>query len=225
MPARSTTLRSLALAAACTASAAGLVGLAAPAGATTSAASAYLSNLNRERAAHGLPALTLRSDLTAIAQRWSNHMAAAHVLAHNPGLARQVTNWQVVGENVGEGPSISALTTAFWNSPEHRSNILDRSYRDVGIGTATSNGVIWITIDFRDPMHAERTVPRRTTSHPTLHIGSRGRAVARVQRKLHVAADGIFGPITRRAVERFQRRHHLRANGVVAARTWRALHL
>jgi peptidoglycan hydrolase-like protein with peptidoglycan-binding domain len=49
--------------------------------------------------------------------------------------------------------------------------------------------------------------------------------VALVQRKLHVAADGIFGPRTKRAVVRFQRAHHLAATGVVGAATWRALHV
>ena len=208
--------------------------MAAPAGASSSYASDYLANLNQERTSHGLAALTMRSDLNAIAQGWAQHMAAAGVLSHNPSLQSRVANWQVVGENVGEGPSISSLTTAFWNSAAHRDNILESRYRDVGIGTASSNGVIWITVDFRDPLHAESssttssvtsgaTVSR--VSHPTLRAGSRGWAVKRVQRRLHVTADGIFGPKTRRAVVWFQRHHHLRANGVVGASTWRALHL
>lgn len=228
-----TTLRVTAALAACAASAAGVVALAAPAGATTPDASAYLAALNNERTSHGLSPLTMRSDLTSVAQGWADHMAAAGVLSHNPRLQSQVSNWQVIGENVGEGPSISSLTTAFWNSAPHRDNILDASYRDVGIGTQTVNGVIWITVDFRDPMHAESSAPTTSSttsgghvavSHPTLHLGSRGNAVRRVQRRLHITADGVFGPKTRRAVIRFQRSHHLRANGVVGPRTWRALH-
>lgn len=236
MAAASPLLRLATVTALCAASAAGLVTLAAPAGAVTSDASAYLTRLNQERTDHGLRALTLRTDLTSVAQRWANHMAAAGTLSHNPSLATQVTNWQVVGENVGEGSSIASLTTAFWNSAPHRDNILDASYRDVGIGTASANGVIWITVDFRDPETAEpastiATRPAATTpvvhhvSHPTLRMGSRGRAVKRVQRRLHVAADGIFGRKTRHAVVRFQHRHHLHANGIVGKRTWKALHV
>jgi lysozyme family protein len=216
-------------------SVAGAVALAAPANAVSSDAATYFNRINAERAAHGLPALTMRSDLNSVAQGWANHMASAQLLSHNPRLASQVANWQAVGENVGEGPAIADLDRAFWNSPEHRANILDRSYRDVGVATAHAGGLIWITIDFRDPMHAESSAtavhPGRTTAarshvaHPTLRVGSRGAAVARVQRTLHVAADGVFGPRTRAAVVRFQRSHHLPATGVVNAATWQALHL
>ena len=58
---------------------------------------------------------------------------------------------------------------------------------------------------------------------PTLERGDRGRAVVRLQRALHLRADGIFGRATARAVRRFQRRHHLHPDGVVGTATWRAL--
>jgi len=222
------------------ASAAGVVATATPANAVSSDAYAYLARINHERHVHGLRALTMRTDLNSIAQRWSNHMAAANLLSHNPRLATQVTNWQIVGENVGEGPDIPSLDSAFWHSPGHRANILTAGYRDVGIATTRANGILWITIDFRKPMHAESTStiasPRTsttsttttttaTTTHRTLRVGSHGADVKRVQRRLHVRADGIFGRITKRAVVRFQRHHHLRATGVVRSATWKALHL
>ena len=206
----------------------GAIALAAPANAVTSDASAYLSRLNAERVNHGLPALTMRSDLNAVAQGWANHMAAANLLSHNPRLTSQVANWQTVGENVGEGPDVASLDTAFWNSPAHRANILDSSYRDIGVATTFANGIVWITVDFRKPMVAESAstvaTARTTTVHRTLRVGSRGHDVARVQRRLHVHADGVFGLRTKRAVSRFQRRHHLRATGVVNHRTWVKLH-
>jgi peptidoglycan hydrolase-like protein with peptidoglycan-binding domain len=204
------------------------IALATPAGAVTSDASAYFARINAERADHGLPALTMRNDLNSVAQGWADHMAAADLLSHNPNLTTAIANWQTVGENVGEGPDVPTLDTAFWNSPEHRANILDSSYKDVGIGTTFANGVLWITVDFRKPMVAESSstvaTARTSTVHRTLRLGSRGHDVARVQRRLHLRADGIFGPRTRRAVARFQRRHHLRATGVVNHRTWVALH-
>jgi len=58
-----------------------------------------------------------------------------------------------------------------------------------------------------------------------LKEGSRGPAVAQLQRKLHVSADGVFGPRTAHAVRRFQRREHLAVDGVVGPRTARALGL
>ena len=48
-------------------------------------------------------------------------------------------------------------------------------------------------------------------------------AVRLLQRRLGVAADGVFGPGTARAVRSFQRAHGLTADGVVGPATWAAL--
>jgi hypothetical protein len=56
-----------------------------------------------------------------------------------------------------------------------------------------------------------------------LKRGSEGPRVAQVQRWLGIAADGIFGPGTRRAVKRFQRGRGLTADGIVGPVTWSAL--
>jgi peptidoglycan hydrolase-like protein with peptidoglycan-binding domain len=53
----------------------------------------------------------------------------------------------------------------------------------------------------------------------TLRKGDRGRAVRKLQRKLGVAADGVFGPQTDRAVKRFQRRNGLTVDGIVGPMT------
>jgi hypothetical protein len=58
---------------------------------------------------------------------------------------------------------------------------------------------------------------------PTLERGDRGPSVRRVQRALHLTADGVFGRDTARAVRRFQRRRGLKPDGVVGPATWRAL--
>jgi resuscitation-promoting factor RpfB len=58
-----------------------------------------------------------------------------------------------------------------------------------------------------------------------LKRGDRGPEVTKVQRKLHAAADGIFGPGTERAVKRFQRRYGISADGVVGTQTRHALGL
>src|SRR3954447_16782848 len=58
----------------------------------------------------------------------------------------------------------------------------------------------------------------------TLKYGMRGTAVKQLQRKLHVRpVSGYFGPKTRASVKRFQRRHHIKAKGVAGPVTLRRL--
>lgn len=69
----------------------------------------------------------------------------------------------------------------------------------------------------------------RPRDHPrTVKVGSRGRAVKRLQRSLHnrdwdIELDGIFGPETERVVKGFQRKHDLEPDGIVGPLTWKKL--
>ncbi|MGZ8284826.1 MAG: peptidoglycan recognition protein family protein [Allosphingosinicella sp.] len=60
-------------------------------------------------------------------------------------------------------------------------------------------------------------------SRPTLRRGDRGDAVKRVQEKVGVGADGIFGPNTEAAVRRFQTAQGLVPDGIVGPKTWDAI--
>ena len=63
-----------------------------------------------------------------------------------------------------------------------------------------------------------------SATYPTIQYDSRGAAVKRLQRLLHVQpVSGWFGPITKAAVMRFERRHGLTVNGIVGKVTWRAI--
>src|SRR6478735_9178422 len=144
-------------------------GLVAPA-AQASTASSFVSGINGARAAHGLRPYATSSELASVALGQARRMAAAQKLYHNPRLASQVSSWRYVGENVGYGPSVSTLMSAFMNSAPHRANILDRQFTQVGVGAVTVNGTIWVSMVFREPLHAtstHHTSPAPSTSHTT----------------------------------------------------------
>jgi uncharacterized protein YkwD len=137
-----------------------LFGLLTTAAATASPASAasfsateraFLAKVNAERKARHLRPLVLRAELNTVARRQANRMASTRRLYHNPALAREVRNYRWVGENVGYGPSVSSLHTAFMRSPAHKANILDRDYSQVGIASITRGRTIWVTFVFRQP--------------------------------------------------------------------------
>ena len=207
---------------------------AAPAQASTGSDEAgFVARINAARESVGRPRYTVSSDLTAVARRWAETMASSGTLRHNPNLATQVTNWRFVGENVGVGYDVPGLHQAFMNSPMHRSNILDSDFSQVGIGVAYGGGRLWVAEVFRKPTWvaaASRYVAPRATvrfvappAWATFRVGSRGIAVQRIQRRLGVRADGIYGPQTRTAVVRWQRSHHWRATGVVTGTMFRVL--
>lgn len=63
------------------------------------------------------------------------------------------------------------------------------------------------------------------TREVVLKRGDRGPAVRRVQERLRIEVDGVFGRTTERSVKGFQRRSGLDPDGVVGPVTRRALHL
>lgn len=74
------------------------------------------------------------------------------------------------------------------------------------------------------PSGARRGGGHRTDAGRSGRGGAaRGGGVRALQRRLGLAADGVFGPQTQRAVKRFQSRRGLAADGVVGPATRRAL--
>jgi uncharacterized protein YkwD len=114
----------------------------------------FVAAVNRERAAAGLPALSVAGDLTSVARRHSVRMADQTHLHHNPNLGSEVSGWQKVGENVGRGPSVSSIHSAFMNSAGHKRNILDPDWTQIGVGVEVRGSTIWVTEVFRLPAGA-----------------------------------------------------------------------
>jgi uncharacterized protein YkwD len=145
---------------------------------TASMEAQFIADLNAARQANGLSPYSVSSDLTSIARQHSYAMASKGQLYHNPSLTSQVQNWQAVGENVGDGPTVSDIHTAFMHSPEHRANILDHDFTQVGVGVSVDrSGQVWVTEDFRQPMHSTSyRAPRPAATHHsttvTHHVSS-----------------------------------------------------
>ncbi|MBV9412071.1 MAG: CAP domain-containing protein [Acidimicrobiia bacterium] len=109
----------------------------------------FLALTNQLRAGLGIQQLTVNSQLVSMARNWSAQMASAGSISHNPSLTSLApSNWTNLGENVGVGPAVDVLQTAFINSPEHYANLSKAAYNQVGIGVVDSGGRIWVTVDF-----------------------------------------------------------------------------
>lgn len=120
----------------------------------------FVQLINSARASAGLPALSSSGELRSVARSHSARMAAANDLHHNPNLSGQVSNWLSIGENVGRGPTVDSIHTAFMNSAGHRKNILYQKFTEVGVGVEVVDGRIWVTEVFRKPEGASAPAPK-----------------------------------------------------------------
>ena len=110
----------------------------------------FARKMNSERLLQGINKLQLDPELSRAARKHTQEMWTQDELHHTPSdkLRRRVTNWTVLGENVGVGGTVSSLHDAFMNSPAHKDNILYSAFRHVGIGVAKKNGRMWVTVIF-----------------------------------------------------------------------------
>ncbi len=77
-------------------------------------------------------------------------MAKRSALYHTADrrLARRVTRWNVLGENVGVGYTVASLQKAFMASASHRANVLGSFFVHFGVGTRRKGGRLWVTVVF-----------------------------------------------------------------------------
>ena len=140
---------------------------------------ATLCLVNNERTDRGLRALQPQSQLTSAADKHSNEMSRLGYFTHasadgspftHPivasGYLRHARAW-LVGQNLAWGSDALGtpqnITTAWMDSPGHRANILNRRFRDTGVGAAwgsptnsqTINATI-VTQDFGSIDHQRR---------------------------------------------------------------------
>ncbi|MFD8388607.1 sigma-70 family RNA polymerase sigma factor [Streptomyces sp. NPDC059680] len=116
-----------------------------------------LALVNKERANVGCGPLAEDAQLQKAAQNHSDDMAARHFFDHtNPDGAdpgQRITaagyRWSTYGENIAQGQqTASAVMESWMNSPGHRANILNCSFKDIGVGVHKGAGGPWWTQDF-----------------------------------------------------------------------------
>jgi len=105
---------------------------------------------NRERARHGLPRLRENPLLRRAAERHTDNMVSERFFDHTSpsgstmverirrtGYTKRARSW-ALGENIAWGSgslaTASQIHRSWMGSPGHRANILQRSFREIGIG-------------------------------------------------------------------------------------------
>jgi len=113
--------------------------------ATGMSVASLLADTNQQRADNSESNLNLNDALNQAAQAKASDMAARDYWSHNTPdgqtpwtfMTAAGYNYQTAGENLAYGFDTAADTITGWmNSSEHRANILNTSYHDVGFGIA-----------------------------------------------------------------------------------------
>jgi uncharacterized protein YkwD len=106
---------------------------------------------NASRGRFGVAKLTLNREMSQVARRHSLAMAHADELfhTHDASVYLDGISWHAWGENVGFTPGdVESVQEAFMDSAPHRTNILNRGFRDVAVGAVRVDGVLWVTVFF-----------------------------------------------------------------------------
>ena len=113
--------------------------------------SEVLRLINQQRTVRGLRPLTETAAVDGIAFVRAGESAVqfSHVRPNGTSpaslFAQKKISYSSAGENLGRGyASPASLVSAWMNSPEHRTNILNTSFRYTGIGVTTaSDGTVY----------------------------------------------------------------------------------
>jgi uncharacterized protein YkwD len=103
----------------------------------------FLAAVNAARARHSVPPVTVDAELVRAARAHSVEMVRTGAFRHGPFVRRVVrygAHGPVVGEDLGwttDDPAATGRIVSWWlASPPHRSVLLRRSFKHVGIGVA-----------------------------------------------------------------------------------------
>ncbi|HWQ79367.1 MAG TPA: CAP domain-containing protein, partial [Anaerovoracaceae bacterium] len=111
--------------------------------------------VNQERAAAGLPALKVNTQLAAVAEKKAEDLRDNNYFDHNSpvygspfDMMKQFgISYTAAGENIAKGQKTPADVMNGWmNSSGHRANILNADYTEIGVGfvTDSSGTTYWV---------------------------------------------------------------------------------
>lgn len=111
-------------------------------------ATQVLNLVNQERAARGLSALRMDSELTRAACVRAGEIAQSFSHTRPDGSSWSTVSSSAYGENIAMGQQTAEKVIAAWmTSTGHRENILRASYGSIGICAIKSNGVMyWVQL-------------------------------------------------------------------------------
>lgn len=128
-----------------------------PAPAPPGIAGQVVALVNSERAAAGCGPLKEDAQLRAAAQGHSDDMAKRDYFSHTSpdgtDAGQRTTaagyRWSTYGENIAKGQQTAQSVMEAWmKSPGHRANILNCSFKDIGVGIHQGAGGPWWTQNF-----------------------------------------------------------------------------
>lgn len=120
------------------------------------AAGRLMELVNEERTSRGMVALTVRSDVVAIAGPHSADMAGRRTIWHNDDYFTDATRASLRskarGENVAMNSSLEDAHRRLMNSPGHRANILNAGFTQAGFSVVHDEaGQLYVTQNFMTP--------------------------------------------------------------------------
>ena len=120
----------------------------------------FAHKINVARDNGGKTTLGLDPQLSKVARRHSWEMLNKVELYHTPTdkLMHRVTNWTILGENVGVGTNVDSLHEAFMESPAHKANIMYTTFKHVGVGVKQKDGRMWVTVIFEAASNPDTTL-------------------------------------------------------------------
>ncbi|MCH9650130.1 MAG: hypothetical protein K0U98_17975 [Deltaproteobacteria bacterium] len=121
--------------------------------------SMLIESIRQERSSRQLGALALDGGLAQVARAHSVWMRdndqLGHLGAQGLGTVERVRaagfTYSLLAENVGMSQRPEDLHPAFMGSAEHRVNILDPEFRELGVGVARGGNRYWVTQLFLRP--------------------------------------------------------------------------